>query len=229
MSSPTDPLGILGRSAVVARLGLWPLAAAERQVRNVLRAAVVRPAHEAPTVVVEGPHPSRHASRTPAPATLRDKLDLLLGRALEQSSTSSRQELYHRILDGMVPDEARILSALSDGSVSPLVNVYARTMSGLQGEPLLEHACLVGRMANVSLPHVTPIYVSHLLAQGLVEIGPEDPSLKDDYMILVADAAVLKAVKAGSRGPIAPPIERRTLQLSQLGRDLWAAASGDGS
>jgi hypothetical protein len=84
-------------------------------------------------------------------------------------------------------------------------------------------------MANVSLPHLTPVYVSDLLAQGLVEVGPEDPALKDDYMILVADTAVLKAVKAGSRGPIAPPIERRTLQMSALGRDLWSEASGSTS
>jgi hypothetical protein len=126
----------------------------------------------------------------------------------------------------MVPDEARILSALSDGSAFPLVNVYARTRSGLQGEPLLENACLVGKMANISVPHLTPIYVSDLLAQGLVEVGPEDPSLKDDYMILVADPAVLKAVKAGSRGPITPPVERRTLRLSHLGKDLWASAGG---
>jgi hypothetical protein len=48
-------------------------------------------------------------------------------------------------------------------------------------------------------------------------------------MILVADTAVLKAVKAGSRGPIAPPIERRTLQMSALGRDLWSEASGSTS
>jgi hypothetical protein len=159
------------------------------------------------------------------PATLHDKLTRLLDRALEQSTTSSKQELYHRILDRLVPDEARILGALSDGSASPLVSVYARSLSGLPGEPLLENACLVGRMANVSLPHLTPLYVSHLVSEGVVEVGPEDPSLKDDYMILVADKAVLKAVKAGSRGPIAPPIERRTLRMSALGKDLWSAAS----
>src|ERR1700757_4887747 len=37
----------------------------------------------------------------------------------------SQVELFHRILDQLVADEARILGALSDGSPSPLVNVHA--------------------------------------------------------------------------------------------------------
>jgi hypothetical protein len=198
---------------------------------TVLRAHLVNHEPEARTALPGVPRAAPEPAAPPpqAPRTLHDKLDQLLGRALEQSTSSSKQELYQRILDRMLPDEARILGALSDGSVFPLVNVYTRNRSGLPGEPLLENACLVGRMANVSLPHLTPVYVSDLLSQGLVEVGPEDPALKDDYMILVADTAVLKAVKAGSRGPIAPPIERRTLQMSALGRDLWSEASGSTS
>jgi len=201
---------------------VWPLTFAERRVRTVLGAVREGRSEKPPT----SPSPMRPVRAVEGTPALDTKLDRLLGRALEQSTTTSSQELYHRILDRMVPDEARIIAALSDGSSSPLVNVYARTRGGLQGPPLLENACLVGRTANVSLPQLTPVYVSHLLAQGLVEIGPENSSLKDDYMILVADTAVLRAVKAGSRGPIAPPVERRTLRLSTLGHDLWAAAGG---
>jgi hypothetical protein len=80
----------------------------------------------------------------------------------------------------------------------------------------------------VSLPQLTPLYVAHLLATGLVDIGPEDPAMRDDYMILMADGQVLRALKAASLGPIAPPVERHTLLMSQLGHELWEAASGDG-
>ncbi len=152
----------------------------------------------------------------------------LLGRAIEQSSTSSRQELFHKILDQLVPDEARIVSALSDGSASPLLNVYARTRTGLVGEVVLENMSLIGKTANLALPHLTPMYVSHLLALGLVESGPEDTSMKDEYEILGADTAVLQAIKAASRGPITAPIERYTLRLSGLGLELWAATNSSG-
>jgi hypothetical protein len=63
---------------------------------------------------------------------------------------------------------------------------------------------------------------------GVVEIGPEDPALKDDHQILMADSAVRKAVKAGSRGPITPRVEHLTLRMSALGMDLWTAAYGVG-
>ena len=124
-----------------------------------------------------------------------------------------------------MPDEARIIGALSDGSASPMMHVFARTVTGIGGEPILENAALVGKMANVSLPQLTPVYVSHLLALGLLETGPEDPRLKDDYQILGADSAVLRALKKGKRGPLEAKVERFTIRLSVLGRDLWDAAT----
>jgi hypothetical protein len=211
MTNVPDPFGIWQRSAELARLGTQSLEEAERQARHLLGG-------------LEGKQPDQRAP-TADQRSLHDKLDALLGRALEQSTATSKQELFHRILDHLLPDEARVLSALSDGSTYPLVHVYARFKSS--GEVLLENACLVGKMANVTLPHLTPIYVSNLLSWGLVEVGPEDPALKDDYMILMADTAVLKAVKAGSFGPIAPRVERFTLRISALGQELWDAATGE--
>jgi hypothetical protein len=159
------------------------------------------------------------------PATLDAKMHSLLDRAIGQNTASSRQELFHKILDQIVPDEARIISALSDGSTSPLLNVYARTRAGLGIEVVLENMSLIGKTANLALPQLTPMYVSHLLSLGLVESGPEDTGMKDEYEILAADTAVLGAIKTASRGPIPARIEKYTLQLSGLGLELWAAAS----
>ncbi len=214
MTNLPDPFGIWQRSSDLARLGAESLEEAERQAKSLLRGPA-------------GGSEGEGAAPTDERRTLQDKLDALLGRALEQSTSSSKQELFHRILDHLLPDEARVLSALADGTSYPLVHVYARFKGGASGEVLLENACLVGKMANVTLPHLTPIYVSNLLSWGLVEIGPEDAALKDDYLILMADTAVLKAVKAGSLGPIAPRIERLTLRMSPLGHELWDAATGE--
>jgi hypothetical protein len=150
----------------------------------------------------------------------------LLDRAIEQSTTASRNELFHMIVDQLVPDEARIIGALSDGSASPLLNVYARTRTGLVGEVVLENMSLIAKTANLALPQLTPMYVSHLLSLGLVESGPEDSSMKDEYEILAADIAVLHAIKEAGRGPIPARVEKYTLRLSGLGLELWAAASG---
>lgn len=169
------------------------------------------------------------SSRATNLESMQNKMNTLLDRALSQSSTTSRHLLFHQILDQIVPDEARIIGALSDGSESALIHVYARTRAGLVGEVVLENMSLIGKTANLGLPQLTPTYVSHLLSLGLVETSPEDSSLKDDYEILAADTAVLRAIKKASRGPIPARIDRLTLRLSGLGRELWAATSVEGT
>jgi hypothetical protein len=61
-----------------------------------------------------------------------------------------------------------------------------------------------------------------LLSLGLVEIGSEDPDLKDEYEILMAETAVLRAIKSASRGPLGAKVDKLTLTLSSLGHALWA-------
>lgn len=151
--------------------------------------------------------------------TLHSRMTRLLERAIDQSSRASRLELYDRLLGQLVADEARIISALSDGSASPLINVYARARS----IPVLENIALVGRSANIALPDMVSQYVGHLLALGLVETGPEDPALKTDYEILGAETVVLRAIKDASVGPVPARVERLTLRLSTLGQSLWDA------
>ena len=153
--------------------------------------------------------------------SLNGKLSQLLSRALDQNTRGSQAELYHHLLDQLVADEARILGGLSDGSSSPLVNVYSWRA---QGKPVLENASLIGRMANVALPKMTPKYVTHLLALGLVQTGPEDSLLKTEYEVLMAETMVLDAIKAGSKGPLPAKTEKLSLSLSELGHALWAAA-----
>jgi hypothetical protein len=176
----------------------------------------------------EAPARPPHAAQEPDPDALGSKMRGLLDRALDNSTTSSQMELFHHILDQLVADEARIISALSDGSSSPLVSVHDWTRRRVQGRAVLENASLIGRTANVALPQMVPSYVSHLLSLGLVEVGPEDPDLKDDYEVLMAEASVLAAIKAASRGPLAAKVDKLTLTLSGLGQALWAATMQQG-
>lgn len=219
MASLFDPSRLIDLAQETVRTGIKAASWSERQIFKAVRSGV----EATPPVALPAP------LLPPPPQEIVESLDAkmhgLLDRAIEQSTTASRQELFHKILDQIVPDEARIISALSDGSASPMLHVYARTLAGLVGEVVLENMSLIGKTANLALPHLTPMYVSHLLSLGLVESGPEDSAMKDEYEILAADPAVLRAIKNASRGPIPARMEKYTLRLSGLGLELWAAAS----
>ncbi len=174
---------------------------------------------------------SEESSELPEPADLtrelRERVTELLTRALQDTPETAKAELFHRLVDQLTPDEARILGALADGQSVPLVHVYAWTRAGITGNATLENASLVGKLANVNLPHLTPLYVTRLRALGLVEVGPELARLKDDYQILMADAGVMAAIKKASRTPLTARTERHSLRLSGLGRELWSTCFDD--
>jgi hypothetical protein len=209
-----NPLGLVGAASGAARLWLRASIRTQEQLLGLLGAQDDHPAPPA--------RPLTAAVEVPPAESLGSKMRDLLERALDQSTRSSRVELFHHILDQLVADEARIIGALSDGSASPLVNVHDWARRGVVGRAVLENVALIGRTANLALPEMVPTYVSHLLSLGLVEISPEDPDLKDDYEILMAETTVLRAIKSASRGPLAAKIDKLTLRLSGMGHALWA-------
>ncbi|WP_183094663.1 Abi-alpha family protein [Nocardioides stalactiti] len=215
MASLFDPLGLLPRGVAAAKAGIRVAGWTEQQAMRLLSSRLAAPG--AAPRELEGPRPT---------ASLDQKMQSLLDRALDQSTGGGQSELFHRLIDQLVPDEARIISALSDGSASPLVTIRARTATGGPGKVQLANASLVGRTANLALPAMTATYVSHLLSLGLLERGPEDTSMKQDYEILMAETYILKAIKAASRGPLPARIDKRTVRVTPLGRSLWEAATG---
>jgi abortive infection alpha-like protein len=210
-----DRFQLVERTADVARFWLNVTKWTEEQLRHRLD-DVVPPAST--------PEPAAEPTAKPDESTtLSSKMRELLDRALDQSTRGSQVELFHHILDQLVADEARIIGALSDGSASPLVNVHAWARPRVPGRAVLENASLIGRSANLALPAMVPTYVGHLLSLGLVETGPEDPDLKVDYEVLMAESMVLQAIKSASRGPLTAKVDKLTLRLSGLGQSFWAA------
>ncbi|MGQ9407777.1 Abi-alpha family protein [Mycolicibacterium gilvum] len=219
MPNPYDPRGLINHAIGAARTGLDVYSWTEKQVVGALRHGLE---------ALDPKNADAHTDPAAPPesdSSLNSKLAQLLGRALDQNTRGSRVELYHHLLDQLVADEARIVGALSDGSSSPLVNVYGWMQTRGPRRAVLENASLVGRVANVALPEMVSQYVSHLLSLGLVEIGPEDPELSADYEVLLAESAVLAAIKNATRGPMPARIEKYTLSLSPLGESLWQAAA----
>ena len=156
-------------------------------------------------------------------STVEEKMTALLSRSVHDTPSESRRTLHEVLVDELVPDEARILAALSDGSSYPLVHI-ARPGVGSYQKLVLENASSVGRAAGVALPDRVHLYVSHLRRLGLVEAGPEDHSLKDEYDILLTEPGLRAMIAAMGKGPRGARIIRRTVRMSDLGRELWEAA-----
>ena len=158
----------------------------------------------------------------PDEAPLRVAMNELLERSVETDRRTSREYLFGTIISQLVPDEARVLAALSDGHAIATVTVAIKTRGQLRTE--LAYASTIGRTAGLSSPENTPTYLSRLVGFGLLQPGPEDGTLATDYEILATDTAVhnaRKAAEARKQGPV--KLVRGTVRLSPLGREFWAA------
>jgi hypothetical protein len=156
------------------------------------------------------------------------RLERLLARSVGQSTDGGREELYSLLLAQLVPDEARILAALSDGGSAAVVHVRSRWLRSGVGAPALENVSSVGRAAGVALPQLVPTYVSHLLRLGLVELADEDESLELDYELVMAETIVRDALARANGAAVFPPkVLRQTVRLSDLGRGLWSTSRSD--
>lgn len=155
--------------------------------------------------------------------------DLLLQGLLERSQTQTkeeaRNELFAALLKNMLPDEARILSALACGKVYPLVHVGIGPPIGAMTRYVLENASNIGKTAGLTLPQMTPIYLQRLHALGVVDFGSEDERAAELYKLAEADESVLQACKqAGQESRFKARVLRRSVRISQLGRQLWQAS-----
>ena len=152
-----------------------------------------------------------------------DLLNELLERAEQQDQAQAWQYLYSMILRELVPDEARILGALSEGDTYPLIHVGIGAPIG-SIQRVAENFSTVGKAAAVKLREMTPTYISHLRNLDLVETGPEDKDFEIQYQILERDRLTKPAVEYAekNKGPgKAVRFMRRVIRISPLGKDVW--------
>jgi hypothetical protein len=156
---------------------------------------------------------------------LREAMGELLERSVEADRNASRDYLFGNIISQLVPDEARIMAALSDGSKFAAIDVVAKQLGRASTRTVLANASTVGRSAGVVSPDNVPAYVTRLHNFGLVEFGPADDELSVQFDILAADSTVQAAQSsAEARRLGSPRLVRKTLTISPFGRDFWAAA-----
>lgn len=145
----------------------------------------------------------------------------LLSRSQEQSREEAETAFCRTLLQGLVPDQARILAALSDGTGYPVIHVMAGSRFGFGMKPVLEHVSNVGKSAGVQCPELTPAYLRALLVRGLVEIRPQAGSDLLKYELLETEMVVRRTVDQCEQAGQGCRIARQMVYLSALGDWLW--------
>lgn len=157
------------------------------------------------------------AARSPA-GTLQG----LMERSLNQRPDKAEQNLFLQLLDQLVPDEARILAAVSDGGSIPVCHLDATNRLGTTSNSVIAHASRVGNEAGVMLGDRVPYYVGHLHELGLLDIGPEDKSLATKYEMIENDSTIRDATsRIENEMHMRARLTRGTAYLSPLGQQLW--------
>ena len=157
------------------------------------------------------------ATRSVVGVNPRELMQTLLERSVEQDTAGGRRDWYAWVLTQLVPDEARIIASLADGPAPPLLHVLPRSGRGR----VLENASLIGRTAALTLPAMTPMYVTHLRQLGLVDSAHEDEKNEQGYELLLADRGVREALKEGELSKLPARVLKRTLVLTETGREFW--------
>ena len=159
----------------------------------------------------------------PSPAQM---LAQLLEQAATQSADDARDALFTRVVSELVPDEAKLLGSMSDGTGHALIHLEAGSPLGGAAKRALSNVTSAGDLASLRFKELAPLYISHLDRLGLVDIGPEDPDMALEYEMLEASGAVRGAIETIEQQRLTKArVCRHTVQLSELGRALWACTS----
>lgn len=166
---------------------------------------------------IEGPRPTSARTTT--------TLQSLLDSALEQDKRGAERALYAQILGQLVPDEARLLSAMMGGAAYPLIHVMAAPRVGGSSRRLLDNVSNIGKKAGIQLLERGRYYIAHLRFLELAETSAEDESAHTEYQLLETDSLVREVLThVEQKGPgTRARIVRRTLRMSAFGREFWDA------
>jgi hypothetical protein len=155
--------------------------------------------------------------------TLGTRMQQLLAASTEWSREQSETAFFDAVLNALLPDHARILAALSDGSTYPMLHILGGPRFGLGLEPVLECVSSVGKNAGVLLPEATHVYVQQLRATSSTPLSTRPKARKVQYEMLETDTLVRETLSRLTKQGYRTAIARRTLQLAGLGQRLWQA------
>jgi hypothetical protein len=157
----------------------------------------------------------------PARPSVADHVRQLLVTAEEQTPAEARAAAMLRTALELLPDEARILARLADGSEDPVIQAH------VGGQHVVRNHSAVGRNARVHSQDLTATYVTHLLELGLVELVPYDGNDLMEFELLESETAARDVLAPyDHRKVVKPRVTRQLVRLSADGRAFCAIALG---
>lgn len=183
---------------------------------------------EVPQTRPPAPAPDAAASSAPeeepAPAraepTLRERGQDLLRRSADVREDQDVHPAFARILDELLPDEARVLRLLDTGP-QPAVDVRAGALPlNATTELVAPGLTMIGAEAGCRHPERVPIYLNNLHRLGLIWFSREPVGEQSRYQVLEAQPEVLAALRRQRRGRTV----RRSIALTPFGADFCARA-----
>jgi hypothetical protein len=160
------------------------------------------------------------------PAPLRTAMGELLSRSSQSNAGRSKEYLFGTIVSQLVPDEARVLAALAEGKRFAMVDVVAKHVGRSASRTVFANASLLGAVAGVTPSRNVATYLARLQQFGLVEFGPADDALGEEYDKLAVDGVVQEARAQIERNRMGSArLVRKSVALSPLGTEFWAACA----
>ena len=162
---------------------------------------------------------------------LSTRFNDLIELSLSEDKRPARVRLFKLLMAQLLPEEARILAAMSDNEERVLIHVASvpRISMGSSGHQVASNFSDVGRAAGLLNLDLVPTYLHHMQQLGLLVALPENQSLREDYDKLESDAAIRQASqqiesKAGSKARLL----RGAIRLTPLGREFCSVCVNDG-
>jgi len=160
---------------------------------------------------------------------LRSAMSELLERSAESDGSRGSEYLYGTIVSQLVPDEARILAALTGGREYAAIDVVVKPSSRAASYVELANESTVGLAAKVSAPQNTATYLTRLHTFGLVEFSTPGDGLHGQFDVLRASPGVQQARSRAHAGGGKTRIVRKRVMLSKFGAEFWAACAPSAS
>ena len=155
--------------------------------------------------------------------TAAQHLARLLAAAESQSPAEARAAARLRVALSLVPDEAKILRALADGTEHAVIQAHDGNAA------LVVNHSAVGRNARVHSRELTSGYVTHLLELGLVELSPYQGHDLMEFELLESETAVREVLAPYDHRKLRKPrITRQVVRLSAAGRAFCEETLGTG-
>lgn len=160
--------------------------------------------------------------------TAGETMTRLLAESTAQKKAGAENAVYARLLASLLPDEARIVAALSDGEPHAVVHAGHGARVGPISHRIASNLSAIGRTAQVrALDHV-PHYIEHLSTLGLVRIGPGMRELAMKYQIIENDKPIRELVaEVHQESGKNVRFSRHSLRISTLGQQLWDACQSE--